>query len=80
METQGVTKKGIPVITEQEGGIVQHAEVEKNEIIFNKEVTEELEKLHKENSEESAIAAGKLIAQQIMENTNDNTGLLNQIE
>ena len=80
METQGVTKKGIPVITEQEGGVVQHAEVEKNEIIFNKEVTEELEKLHKENSEESAIAAGKLIAQQIMENTNDNTGLLNQIE
>lgn len=80
MQSDDVTKKGIPVVSEQEGGIVQHAEVEKNEIIFNKEVTKELEKLHKEGTKESAIAAGKLIALQIMENTTDNTGLLNEIE
>ena len=80
MQSDSVTKKGIPVVSEQDGGIVQHAEVEKNEIIFNKEVTKEIERLHKEGTKEAAIAAGKLIALQIMENTTDNTGLLNEIE
>lgn len=39
-----VTNKGIPVITEEEGGkILQHAEIERNEIIFHKEATLQLE-------------------------------------
>ena len=80
IDNDDITKKGIPVVSEQDGGLVQHAEVEKNEIIFNKEVTEELERLFKDGSKQSAIDAGKLIAEQIMENTRDNTGLLNQVE
>ena len=80
IDNEDITKKGIPVVTEQDGGLVQQAEVEKNEIIFHKEVTEELERLCKDGSKQSAIDAGKLIAEQIMENTRDNTGLLNQIE
>ena len=80
MQSDAITKKGIPVVSEQEGGIVQHAEVEKNEIIFNKEVTKEIERLHKEGTKEAAITVGKIIALQIMENTTDNTGLLNEIE
>lgn len=78
-DIEGITTKGIPVITEEDGGIIQHAEIEVNEIIFNKEVTTELEKLWKDGSDEAAIEAGKLIAKQIMENTVDNTGLLSEV-
>lgn len=81
MDTKNITKKGIPVvITDNEGNIEQSAEIEKNEIIFNLEVTQKLEKLWKENTDESAIEAGKLLVKEILENTIDNTGLLNEIK
>lgn len=76
-----VTAKGIPVITESAGGdITQHAEVEREEIIFNLDVTKRLEKLMEDGSDEAAIEAGKLLVQEILENTVDNTGLLNTVE
>ena len=80
MDQEGITKKGIPVITEEDGGVVQHAEIERNEIIFRLEVTKELEKLAKDGSNEAAIEAGKLLVKEILENTEDNTGLINEIE
>lgn len=79
MDQGGITKKGIPVITEENDEIIQHAEIERNEIIFTKEVTEKLEKLYKDGSDEAAIEAGKLIATQIMEFTIDNTGLIEEL-
>lgn len=83
-----ITEKGIPVIVEKDGGEVeQQAEIELNEIIFIKSVTEKLEKYAKEYEEaegskkdEIAIKAGKLIAKQIMENTDDRTGLIDDTE
>lgn len=76
-----VTTKGIPVITEEKGGdIKQHAEVEREEIIFNLEVTKQLEKLMQDGSDGAAIEAGKLLVYEILENTVDNTGLLNTVE
>ena len=70
MDMEGITKKGIPVITKEEGGeIVQHAEIERDEIIFTKEVTEKLEELYKKGTDEAAIEAGKILAREIMENT-----------
>lgn len=80
MEVDGITPKGIAVVTQEEGGVVQHAEIERNEIIFTKEVTEELERLYKDGSDEAAIQAGKLIAKQIIENTQDNTGLISEVQ
>lgn len=78
---EDVTAKGIPVITESTGGdITQHAEVEREEIIFNLDVTKQLEKLMEDGSDEAAIEAGKLLVHEILENTVDNTGLLNKIE
>lgn len=69
-----VTPKGIPVVLAEEGGEIQQvAEIEKEEIIFSINITNELEKLWKDGSEESMIKAGKLIATEIMENTTDNT-------
>lgn len=76
-----VTAKGIPVITESAvGDITQHAEVEREEIIFNLDVTKQLEKLLEDGSDEAAIEAGKLLVHEILENTVDNTGLLNKVE
>lgn len=74
-----ITKKGIPVIHRDGDKIDQLAEIEKNELILTKEVTDKLEDLRKKNTPESAIEAGKLLVQEILYNTKDNTGLLNNI-
>ena len=58
--------------------------MEKSEIIFRLEVTNKLEELRKryketdsqEEKDTIAIEAGKLLTQEIMENTKDNTGEL----
>ena len=74
-ELSDLTKKGIPVITHSEGGeIEQVAEIEKKELIFRLEVTQKLEELYKDGSEEAMIEAGKLVAYEIIENTQDNSG------
>lgn len=85
-----VTTKGIPIISNEEGGeIVQHAEIEEGEIIFQKSVTEKLEELYKEYNKEDvsqsekdelAIKAGKIIAKEIMEKTDDKVGLIEKTE
>jgi len=73
----GLTKKGIPVVSIAEGGeLEQQAEIELNEIIFRLEVTQELEKLMEDGSDNAAIEAGKLLVKEIFENTDDRTGLL----
>lgn len=80
-EYEQVTSKGIPVVTEEEGGkLKQHAEIERNEIIFRLEVTKKLEKLMKDGSDDAAIEAGKLLAHEIINNTVDNTGLMEVVE
>lgn len=83
-----VTPKGIPVIStdaeelKKGGEITQHAEIEVNEIIFHKQLTDQLENLQKQyedGNEDAALEAGKLLAYEILENTQDNTGLLEKI-
>lgn len=75
--TEGLTQKGIPVI-DNEGE--QQAEIELDEIIFTLEVTKKLEELYKENTDESAIEAGKLLVNEILFNTDDRTGLITKCE
>ena len=79
---EGLTKKGIPVIDE-EGE--QQAEIEHSEIIFTLEVTKKLEEyydifysdeLTNKEKEQAALEAGKLLVYQILENTEDRTGLI----
>lgn len=89
MELDNITNKGIPVISESQGGqIKQHAEIERDEIIFRKEVTDKLEKLYEEfyNEDSSkkdkdsiALQAGKLLIKEILENTDDKTGLIDLV-
>lgn len=69
-----VTDKGVPVVTFEEGGkINQHAEIERGEIIFRLEIAKKLEELWKDGSEEAMIEAGKLIANEVLNNTKDNS-------
>ena len=85
MDLDGITKKGIPVVSESNGEIEQQAEIEKEEIIFRLEVTQKLEELEKkfysdestqEEKDECALEAGKLLVNEILYNTQDNTGKL----
>lgn len=85
---EGITNKGIPVISHSDGGeIKQHAEIEVNEIVLRIEATnflEDLEKKYRETEDKKekdsiAVEAGKYFAQELFENTNDNTGLIEQI-
>ena len=76
MDIDNVTKKGIPVV---DNNGQQQAEIEKNEIIFRKEVTDKLEQLAKDGSEQAAIEAGELLVKEIFENTDDKTGLIEEV-
>ncbi len=72
-----LTKKGIPVVSEKEGGeLEQHAEIEKEEIILRLSLTKRLEELAKEDTDEAALEAGKILVEEILNNTVDNTNTL----
>lgn len=84
-----VTKKGIPVVTEEEGGkLTQHAEIERDEIIFHKEATNTIEDYFKKYNEAKttkekdkiALECGKYLTSEILTNTDDRTGLLEIIK
>ena len=78
---EDLTKKGIPVVsTDENGEVTQVAEIERQEIIFEKSLTEQIEKLWKEGSEEAMIEAGKLIAETLMTNCDDNVNLVKEVE
>ena len=86
MNLDGITEKGIPVVSEKDNGkIEQQAEIEKEEVIFRLEVTQKLEELEKKyyseeasqkEKDEYALEAGKLITEELLHNTKDNAGLL----
>jgi len=74
-ELSDMTPKGIPVATEDPDGVkTQVAEIEVGELILTKELTEKLEALYKDGSDEAAIQAGMLFAEEIIDNTVDNKG------
>ena len=55
------------------------AEIELNEIIFRKEVTDKLEELSKDGSNKAAEEAGRILVEEIFENTDDRTGLIKEL-
>ena len=93
------TEKGIPVITvkndnvetleeiqAQSDTVVQHAEIERAEVIFSKELTDFLEESrklwheHNMNDSEILLEAGKRLTKELLENTDDNFGLIDKME
>lgn len=79
LDIDNITKKGIPVIAEdKDGSIIQQAEIEREELILRLEVTDKIEKLSKidgtqKEKDSAAIKAGKLLVQELLYNTQDNT-------
>lgn len=88
MDIEGITKKGIPVVSESEDGkLEQQAEIEHSEIIFRLEITDAIDEARKKYDEETsqkeknkiAIEIGKLLTKEILYNTDDRTNLINTI-
>ena len=74
-ELEDITKKGIPVL---DANGDQVAEVESNELILRLEVTQKIEELMKDGSDEAMIEAGKLLVDELIDNTQDNTGQITE--
>ena len=92
-----VTKKGIPVITVENGAevstiidlqenkddIQQHAEIERSEVIFSKELTDYIEDARKkwhDGDDSVLLEVGKRVTKELLQNTQDNTGLIRQLK
>ena len=80
------TAKGIPVV---DNSGEQQAEIEREEVIFSKKITDKMEELYKKyNSEDTkesekdeiAIKMGKIITCELINNTEDRTGLIDKIQ
>ena len=69
-DADNLTKKGIPVV---DNNGEQQAEIERCELIIRLSVTKYLEELAKEGTDKAAIEAGKLLVNEILYNTVDNT-------
>lgn len=79
-----LTQKGIPVVDDKGK---QQAEIEKDEIILHLKLTNKLEELQekyekasKTEQDKLAIEAGKLLVEEILYNTIDNTNLIDKCE
>ena len=71
-------KKGIPVVQVKEGGELEKvAEIEHEELIFNKEVASKIEELVykyiKTPDDNLLVLLGKLVKQELLNNTEDKT-------
>lgn len=77
-----ITRKGIPVVVYKDGKAIQHAEIEKEELIINFDLTNKIEDLRKKfkdtGDEKYLIEAGKLFSEDILENTEDNVNLIDK--
>lgn len=80
------TAKGVPVV---DNNGEQQAEIEREEIIFSKKITDKMEELYKKfksdetsqsKKDEIAIEMGKIITCEIMNNTEDKTGLIDKVQ
>lgn len=96
LDLDHVTNKGVPVITidgdadtfeeikAHEDSITQHAEVESLEVIFSKELTDFIEQKRKEwhetGSNDILEEVGKRVTKELLENTKDETGLIESME
>ena len=81
---ENLTQKGIPVVDDKGE---QLAEIEKDEIILHLKLTNKLEELQekyekasKTEQDKLAIEAGKLLVEEILHNTIDNTNLIDKCE
>lgn len=76
---EDLTRKGIPVVTvDESGGLTQVAEIECMEWTISKSLTDEIEALWKDGSEEAMIECGKLVCEHLLRQTKDEGGILDE--
>lgn len=68
-----------PKVLAEGGEVIQHAEIEVGEIILNISLTKKLIELMNKGTNDDMIHAGKLLAKEIMENTTDNTDIMEKM-
>lgn len=74
---EDLTRKGIPVVTVDESGdLTQVAEIEHSEWIMSKSLTDEVEVLWKDGSEDAMIQCGKLICDHLLRETKDENNVI----
>ena len=71
-----ITKKGIPIVSIKDGEIVQHAEIEKEELVMRLELSNKIDELMKSDDDDAAYNAGLLFYHELFNNTEDYTGLI----
>lgn len=78
-ELGDLTRKGIPVVALDEGGEIQQvAEIECKEWTLSKSLTDQIESLWKDGSEEAMIECGKIVCEELLRNTKDEGGVLDE--
>ena len=76
---EDLTRKGIPVVTvDASGDLTQVAEIECAEWTLSKSLTDEIEALWKDGSEEAMVECGKLVCEHLLRQTKDDGGILNE--
>ena len=76
---EDLTRKGIPVVTvDESGGLTQIAEIECMEWTISKSLTDAIEALWKDGSEEAMIECGKLVCEHLLRQTKDEGGILDE--
>ena len=68
-----------PKVLAKGGEVIQHAEIEAGEIILNISLTKKLIELMNKGTNDDMVHAGKLLAREVMENTTDNTDIMEKI-
>ena len=73
-----ITRKGIPVVTvdPETNEFEAVAEIERDEWITSKEVSDEIERLWKIGDEEAMLLCGKLVCEQLLEQTRDDNNVI----
>lgn len=95
LDLDGITQKGIPVLQnidesvetleeiKKQGELQQSAEIEREEIIFSKELTDYIEEAraewHETNSNDILEEVGKRVTKELLFNTNDNAELIDTL-
>ena len=71
-----ITRKGIPVVSIKDGEIIQHAEIEKEELVMRLELSNKIDELMDSDDDDAAYNAGLLFYHELFNNTEDYTGLI----
>lgn len=71
-----ITRKGIPIVSIKDGEIIQHAEIEKEELVMRLELSNKIDELMDSDDDDAAYNAGLLFYHELFNNTEDYTGLI----